>query len=46
VRWNGLFKLTTGVGFKFPIEAALQVINLVEIPKAGRAKDGIVMGLK
>ncbi len=43
---SDLFELTAGIGFKFPIEAAFQVINLVEIPKAGWAEDGVVMSLK
>jgi hypothetical protein len=42
----GLFELTMGVGFKFPIETALQVINPVEIPKPAGIQDGVVMRLK
>jgi hypothetical protein len=42
----GLFGLTPRVGFKFPIETALQVINPVEIPEPAGIQDGVVMRLK
>jgi hypothetical protein len=35
-----------GVGFKFPIEAAFQIINPIEIPKAIGIEDGVVMSLE
>jgi hypothetical protein len=41
-----LFELTMGVGFKFPIEAALQKINPIEIPKAVGIQDRVVMSLE
>jgi hypothetical protein len=46
VERTGLFELTMGVGFKFPIETALKVINPIEIPKAVGIQDGVVMSLE
>jgi hypothetical protein len=46
VKRVGLFDLPTGVGFKFPIETALQKINPIEIPKPARVKNRVVMGLE
>jgi hypothetical protein len=41
-----LFGLTPGVGFKFPIEAAFQEVNLIEIPEPRGVENGIVVSLK
>ncbi len=46
VERTGLFELTVGVGFKFPIETALQKINPIEIPEPGRVKNRVVMSLE
>lgn len=43
---SDLFELTVGVGFKFPIETALQVINPIEIPEPVGVQDGVVMCLE
>jgi hypothetical protein len=43
---TALFELTMGVGFKFPIETTLEVINPIEIPKPARVENRVVMSLE
>lgn len=43
---RNLVKMTMAVGFEFPIEAALKIINLVKIEEALGVQNGLIVGLK